>query len=100
MGTRIDGGKHTYQTLGDLFLEFEGLGEITNYKRELDLRNAITTTIFESDGVNYTREVFASAPDQVIAVKISASEKGKLNFTTWLERPGDAEVVSQAAIKC
>jgi alpha-L-fucosidase 2 len=96
MGTRIDGGKHTYQTLGDLFLEFEGLGEITNYKRELDLRNAITTTIFESDGVNYTREVFASAPDQVIAVKISASEKGKLHFTTWLERPGDAEVVSSS----
>jgi alpha-L-fucosidase 2 len=94
MGKRIDAGKHTYQTLGDLFLEFEGLDEITNYKRELDLRKAITTTTFESDGVNYTREVFASAPDQVIAVKISASEKGKLNFTTWLERPGDAEKVS------
>ncbi len=94
MGTRIDGGKHTYQTLGDLFLEFEGLGEISNYKRELDLRKAISTTTFESDGVNYTREVFASAPDQVIVMKISTSEKEKLNFTTWLERPGDAEVVS------
>ena len=93
MGKRIDGGKHTYQTLGNLFLEFDGLGEITSYKRELDLRTAVTTINFESDGVKYTREVLATAPDQVIAVKLSASEKGKLNFTTWLERPGDAEVV-------
>jgi len=94
MGTRIDGGKHTYQTLGDLFLEFEGLGEISGYKRELDLRAALTSTRFESNGVKYTREIFASAPDQIIAVKLSASEKEKLNFTTWLERPGDAEMVS------
>ncbi|HDR52031.1 MAG TPA: glycoside hydrolase family 95 protein, partial [Mariniphaga anaerophila] len=94
MGKRIDGGKHTYQTLGDLFFEFEGLGNVSDYKRDLDLRTAVTTTRFTSDGVKYTREVFASASDQVIAVKISASEKGKLNFTTWLERPGDAEVVS------
>jgi len=94
MGKRIDGGKHTYQTLGDLFFEFEGLSNVSDYKRELDLRNSITTTTFESDGVNYTREVFASAPHQVIAIKLSASENGKLNFTTWMERPGNAEVVS------
>jgi alpha-L-fucosidase 2 len=94
MGKRIDGGKHTYQTLGDLFLKFDGLSETTSYKRELDLRTATTTTNFEADGVKFTREVFASAPGQVIAVKLSASEEGKLNFTTWLERPGNAEVVS------
>jgi alpha-L-fucosidase 2 len=94
MGKRIDGGKHTYQTLGDLFLEFKGLGEISNYNRELDLHTATTTTTFESDGVHYSREIFASAPDQVIVAKFTASKKGKLNFTTWLERPGDAEVVS------
>lgn len=94
MGTRIDGGKHTYQTLGDLFLEFEGLSNISDYKRDLDLRTAVTTTRFTSDDVKFSREVFVSAPDQVIAVKISASEKGKLNFTTWLERPGDTEIVS------
>jgi alpha-L-fucosidase 2 len=94
MGKRIDGGKHTYQTLGDLFLEFKGLGKISNYKRELDLRTATTTTTFESDGVHYSREIFASAPDQVIVAKFTASKKGKLSFTTWLERPGNAEVVS------
>ncbi len=94
MGTRIDGGKHTYQTLGDLFIEFEGVENVQNYKRELDLRTAVTTTEFEIDGVLYKREVLVSAPDELIAIKLSASEKGKLNFKTWLERPGDAEQVS------
>ena len=90
----IDRSKYAYQTLGDLFLKFEGLGEVSGYHRELDLHTAITTTTFESDGVRYTHEVFASAPDQIIVVKLSASERGKLNFTTWMERTGDAEVVS------
>lgn len=92
----IDRSKYTYQTLGDLFLKFEGLGEITNYNRELDLRTAITTTTFESDGVHYMQEVFASAPAQVIVVKLSASKKGKLNLTSWMERQGDSEVISAA----
>lgn len=94
MGTRIDQGLHTYQTLGDLYLEFENVDEVKNYKRQLNLRTAVTRTEFESKGVKYVREVFASAPDQLIVVRLSASEKGKLNFKTWLERPGDAESVS------
>ncbi len=39
----------------------------------------------------YSREIFSSAPGQAIIMKISANRKGKLNFTTWFERPGDAE---------
>ena len=94
MGKRIDAGKHTYQTLGDLFIEFDNPAEPSNYRRELDLRTAIATTTFETDGVRYSREIFSSAPGQAIIMKISANRKGKLNFTTWFERPGDAEVVS------
>ncbi len=94
MGTRVDGGKHTYQTLGDLHIQFDPLENITNYKRTLDLQTAITTSEFVSDGVKYTREVFATAPNEVIVVKLTASEKGKLNFATWMDRPGEAENVS------
>ncbi len=94
MGSRLDLGKHTYQTLGDLFLRFEGLGEITAYKRTLDLRTAVATTTFESEGVRYSRELFASSPDEVIVMKLTASQKEKLNFTVWLDRPGDAETVT------
>lgn len=94
MGKRIDMGKHTYQTMGDLFIQFEGLKEITGYKRELDLRSAIAKTSFESDGIRYLREILASAPGEIIALKLTASEKGKLSFSAWLERPGEAETVS------
>jgi alpha-L-fucosidase 2 len=90
----IDGIRHTYQTLGDLYLQFENLGKIEDYKRTLDLRNATSTTEFKSGGVKYIREVFASSPGEVIAIRLSASEKAKLSFTTWLERPGEAEIVS------
>lgn len=93
MGTRLERGYHTYQTLGDFFIEFNETGEATNYKRSLDLRTASTKTEFEIDGVKYLREVFASAPDNVILVKLKASEKGKISFSSWLERPGEAEKV-------
>ena len=94
MGTRLEKGAHTYQTLGDLHFKFNKLGAISQYIRSLDLRTAVTTTEFEAGGIKYKREVFASAPDQVIVIKLTASEKGKLSFSTWLDRPGEAEQVS------
>ncbi|NLO02104.1 MAG: glycoside hydrolase family 95 protein, partial [Bacteroidales bacterium] len=94
MGKRLEKGEHTYQTLGDLFIDFEGIDNITGYKRSLDLRSAITWTEFEADGVTCVREVFASAPDNLIVIKLSASNGGKMNFSVRLERPGDAETVS------
>ncbi len=92
MGKRVGG--HTYQTLGDLHLQFEDIGEVSNYKRELDLRTAVSTTEFESDGIKYTREVFVSSPDEVIVIRLSSSGKDKISFSTWINRPGDAETVS------
>jgi alpha-L-fucosidase 2 len=93
MGTRLEGGAHTYQTLGDLHLQFSKLGKVSNYKRSLDLRTAVTTTEFEASGIKYKREIFASAPNQIIIIKLTASEKGKLSFSTRLNRPGNAEKI-------
>ncbi len=94
MGTRIERGLHTYQTLGDLFFQFEELEEISNYKRSLDLHSAMVTTTFDATGVSYRRDVFSSVPDQAIVIRLSASEKGKLRFSTYMNRPGDAESIS------
>lgn len=94
MGLHLNAGMHTFQTLGDVFFHFEGVENISGYKRSLDLRTAVTTTEFESNGVQYKREVFASGPGEVIVIRLSASKAGSLNFTTWMERPGDAETVS------
>ena len=94
MGKRIESGSHTYQTLGDLFIQSEGLRNVHNYEREVDLRTAVTRTTFDSEGVTYTREVFSSFNDDIVVIKISSTEGGKLNLKTWLERPGEAEQVS------
>ena len=76
-----------YQTIGNLNLSFEGHENYTNYYRELDIENALFSTSYTVDDVNYKREVFASYPDQVIAVKLSADHPGSLSFTASLNGP-------------
>jgi hypothetical protein len=70
-----------YQVVGNLNLAFPGHSAYTNYYRELDLERAIFTTTYKVSGVTYKREVFASQPDQVIVIRLTASEPGKLSFT-------------------
>ncbi|MBR5661306.1 MAG: glycoside hydrolase family 95 protein [Bacteroidales bacterium] len=53
---------------------------IGNYLRTLDLDNAIATTSFVVDGVEYSREIFVSHPDRVMVMRLTSSEKGKLEF--------------------
>ena len=68
-----------YLTLGSLKLNF-GHDNATNYTRDLDLSNAVSTTSYTHNGVRYTRTAFASIPDGIIVVKIKASKKGALSF--------------------
>lgn len=70
-----------YQPLGDLGIRQQFSGNVENYQRSLDISNAIATTRFTAGGVNYTREMFASAPDQVMIIRLTASKKGALNFS-------------------
>ncbi len=56
------------------------------YRRELDLNTAIAGVSYEAGGVNFTREYLASAPDQVIALRLTASEPGAINVKLRLER--------------
>lgn len=68
--------------LGDLSLKFnyQSNSEPSNYRRELNLGDALNTTSFEVDGVKYDRIVFASQADNAIVVQITASKKNALNF--------------------
>lgn len=69
-----------YQTLGDLNLEFLNKGAINNYYRDLDLQKAICNVSYESGGVTFKREYFSSAVDNVIVVRLTANENGKISF--------------------
>ncbi|KAA6312461.1 hypothetical protein EZS27_036612, partial [termite gut metagenome] len=81
----------SYQPVGDLNLSFSGHTNPEQYYRELDLSSAITTTRYMIDGVEYVRETFATFPGQVIVVRLTASQKGKINFSAWLSSPQKSE---------
>lgn len=76
------------QNFCDVFLDFKhSFADVKNYERYLDITNGIATLRYTYEGVEYTREYFMSYPDKVLAVKISASEKGKISFTLRPEIP-------------
>lgn len=75
-----------YQTLGDLWLAFDGQEDFTDYRRELDLDTAIARVSYRVGDAVFTREVFSSAPDQVLVVRLSCDKLGKVAFTASLDR--------------
>jgi alpha-L-fucosidase 2 len=76
-----------FQPIGNLNLVFNGHDIYTDYYRELDIEKAIFTTTYKVDGVTYKREVFASQPDQVIVVRLTADKPGKISFTAGIDGP-------------
>jgi alpha-L-fucosidase 2 len=74
-----------YQPFGGLFVEFDHTENVQNYKRELDISEAICRTSYSINDINYQRETFASFPDQVIVTNLTSSRKGKISCTIELE---------------
>lgn len=70
-----------YQPVGNLLLNFPGHDQFTNYYRELDLERAVATTTYTVNGIQFKRETFASIPDQVIIMHLSADKPGNITFT-------------------
>ena len=63
-----------YQPLDDLKIKQSFTGEATNLYRDLDIARAIATSSFDAGGVHYTRELFISAPDQAVVIRLKASK--------------------------
>ncbi|MEQ9303879.1 MAG: glycoside hydrolase family 95 protein, partial [Marinoscillum sp.] len=76
-----------FETAGNLYLSFDGHENYSDFRRELDIREAIQRTRYNIDGVKYQREVFTSFADQVLVVRITASELGRISFTATMDRP-------------
>ena len=76
-----------YESLGLVNLIFPHTEkDSSNYKRHLDLENAITSVSYDWQGVRYSRELFASNPANVIASKFSASKPGNISFNLRIIR--------------
>lgn len=83
----------SYQTLGDLTLRFSHPGAVSNYRRELDISEAVAAVTYTSGKINYRREVFSSAPDQSLVMRITADKPGAVTFTARLSRPGNKALI-------
>ncbi|MFQ6602291.1 glycosyl hydrolase family 95 catalytic domain-containing protein [Flavobacterium sp. C3NV] len=70
----------SYAPLGTLEINNSEKGKAVNYRRELDISNAISKVSYELNGIKFTREYFVSAPDQIMVIKLTSSIKGGLNF--------------------
>ena len=72
-----------YQSFADVFIHFANIdkSKISQYRRELDLKQGMGHVSFISQGVKHTRNYFASYPDKVLVLHFTASEKGKINFS-------------------
>lgn len=86
-------GVKPYQSLGELWFDTPDLTAV-DYIRSLDLSTAIAITKYTSEGVEFTRESFASPVDDIIAVRFTANKKGKINFTLTLKREENAECLA------
>jgi alpha-L-fucosidase 2 len=81
-----------YETLGNLWLDFNSSpAPVQNYRRDLDLDTAIASVSYSVDGIDFKREMFASQPDQVIVVHLTASRPGQISFTAKVATPQKAQ---------
>ncbi len=87
-------GQFCYQPFGNVLLDFPNHKNVNNYKRQLDLENAISSVVYEIEDVKFKREIFASEPNQAIVIHIETSNKGELNFNIGLDSPHSKYKVS------
>lgn len=80
-----------YQPFGDLLIYFGKLNS-QNYRRELNLNNAIQTVTFTADGVRYRREYFCSYPDKVLVAHFSSDKRNKISFRLTLKDAHNAKI--------
>jgi len=87
-----------YQVLGNLHLRFqmtETNAPVTGYRRELDLNDAIARMQFRRGDVEFTREMFVSAPSEVMVLRLAANRPGQISFVAGLDRPERFETVAE-----
>ncbi len=77
----------SYQNLGYLHISFDNIGAVKDYRRMLDLKQAIHTVDFEAGGAAYHRECFVSVPDQVMVLQITGKNlSGRIRLEDALQK--------------
>jgi len=85
----LNGKFHTIcsqETAGELVFDYDNIGEGSAYRRELDINKALASVEFATEGNKFRREFFASYPDHVICIKLTATKQASLSFAAHMER--------------
>ena len=96
-GSGLGSGKDVpfgcFQTFGDLWIRWKDTtAAFTDYSRKLDISKAIAHTTWKRDKITYSQQALISIPGKVLVLRLKASKKGKINFTTTLSRAEHARV--------
>lgn len=75
----------SYQMAGNVYLDFTGEDDPTDYQRKLELDCGVATTSFLRDGVRFCRESFISEPHQVMGMRLSSDTPGSLSFSLSMD---------------
>ena len=87
----------SYEPLGDLWLDFGDGAAVSDFRRELNLAEGIARTTWKRGDATLVREVFVSASDDVIVVRVTTDKPGTLSFGISLKRERQATISSRGA---
>ncbi|KAA3614394.1 MAG: glycoside hydrolase family 95 protein [Planctomycetota bacterium] len=76
----------SHQSLADLWLQFEGIEEVQNYRRSLDLDRGLAVVAFSHEGRNYRRELFASPVHQQLVLRVTTDHPDGLHCRVRMDR--------------
>lgn len=97
-GENPDGNYDTmgaYQALGDLLINLPGHENAANYRRDLDIGDALVHVSYESGGVKFSREYFCSHPAGVLVVRLTANRPGSYTGSIELNDAHGAPVIAR-----
>ncbi|WP_141680217.1 glycoside hydrolase N-terminal domain-containing protein [Bacillus sp. FJAT-26390] len=77
----------SFLPFGDLLLSFEHGNKYDSYRRALDLENGLSSVEYRIGDITYKRELLASYPDQLIVLRLEASERGAIDVHARLDSP-------------
>ena len=83
----------THLPIGDLKMQFiYPEGKVTDYRRSLSLDEAVSSVSFNSGGVNYKREYFATNPDNVLVLRLTADKQKSITMNMGLDLMRQADL--------
>lgn len=78
----------SHQTMGDLYIDLP-FSNVENYRRTLNLDSALVKVEYDADGAHITEQVFTSAPDNVMVIRLETTDEAGMDLNLSLDRPID-----------